>query len=98
MPRYIDAETLEKDIDAAQDQLMSNDDDKWRVNKPYYKGLAWARTLLNEQPSANVVEVVRCSGCNHFLPCESGDEGYCIQMMRGMPNNGFCNYGKKEES
>lgn len=88
MPRYIDADALIKKIFPYE----VIDTGSYSINaKSIYEA-------IKKAPTADVVEVVRCSGCNYFLPCESGDEGYCIQMMRGMPNNGFCNYGKKEES
>ena len=77
MARYIDAELLEKAIDEAQTSLETNDDKMWEINKPYYKGLCWARGLLNDQPTADVVEVKR--GCwkdrynnkyyNHLYAC-----------------------------
>lgn len=56
--RYIDADELEKAIDDAQTSLQTNNDKMWEINKPYFKGLAWARALVIEQPTADVVEVV----------------------------------------
>ena len=83
MARYIDADLLEKAIDEAQTSLETNDDKMWEINKPYYKGLCWARGLLNDQPTAEVVKVkhgewiahyngsfkpiYRCSVCNERL-------------------------------
>lgn len=55
MPRYIDADALSEEIDKAQMSLASNDDIVWERNKKYYKGLCWARSLVNEQPTADVV-------------------------------------------
>jgi hypothetical protein len=46
---------------------------------------------------ADFVEVVRCYHCDHFLPCEGSDEGYCVELQRGMPNNGFCCLAKRKE-
>ena len=57
MARYIDADLLEKAIDDAQSGLESNDDRTWKRNKSYFKGLAWARALLNEATTTDVVEV-----------------------------------------
>lgn len=57
MARYIDADELEKAIDDAQTSLQTNNDKMWEINKPYFKGLAWARALVIEQPTADVVEV-----------------------------------------
>ena len=57
MERYIDADELEKAIDDAQTSLQTNNDKMWEINKPYFKGLAWARALVIEQPTADVAEV-----------------------------------------
>ena len=55
MARYIDADALTEEIDKAQTSLESNDDIVWERNKNYYKGLCWARSLVDEQPTADVV-------------------------------------------
>lgn len=34
--------------------------------------------------------ITRCADCDHFIPCEGSEEGYCVELQRGMPNNGFC--------
>ena len=54
--RLIDADALSEDIDQAQDSLMTNDDKMWDINKPYFKGLAWARGLINDAPTVNPYE------------------------------------------
>lgn len=54
--RLIDADKLSEDIDQAQELLMTNDDKMWRINKSYFKGLAWARGLINESPTINPYE------------------------------------------
>lgn len=84
MPRYIDAEILECKIDEMQDELLTNDDLLWDINKPYYAGLAMARGFLNDMPTADVQEVkhakwvhygeyAQCSNCEHVT------EDYCIE-------------------
>lgn len=55
MARYIDADKANEEIDAFQTSLESNDDKVWRRNKPYYKGLAIARGIINDMPAADVV-------------------------------------------
>ena len=54
---YIEREALHVAIEKAQIELESNDDKIWSRNKKYYKGLAWARAIITEQPTADVVEV-----------------------------------------
>ena len=55
MARYIDADAVIKEIDAAQVSLESNNDAMWEINKKYYKGLCMARRIIDEQPAADVV-------------------------------------------
>lgn len=55
MPRYIDADAANEKIDNVQNSLESNDDKVWYKNKPYYKGLAMARGVIDETPTADVV-------------------------------------------
>lgn len=48
-------------IESVQNDLQSNNDKKWEKNKPYYKGLAWARRLVLDTPSV-------------CYKCEEGDQ------------------------
>ena len=55
MGRYIDIEPVHEESDAIQTSLETNNDEEWYRNKPYYKGLAMARRIMDEQPTADVV-------------------------------------------
>lgn len=54
MARYIDADKVHENIETLQIALESNNDRIWAKNKPYYKGLATARAVLDETPTADV--------------------------------------------
>ena len=54
MARYIDADKVHEGVEALQISLESNNDAIWEKNKPYYKGLAMARAVINETPTADV--------------------------------------------
>lgn len=53
--------------------------------------------VLQEQPTADVVEVVRCKDCKYYVA------NYCTRDIKGrtnmfyMDSNDFCSYGKKVE-
>lgn len=48
------------------------------------------------QPTADVVEVVRCKDCKHFL--SSGMYGECSQAhIRIVRPDGFCSYGERKK-
>ena len=106
MARYIDADKLEKEIDNAQNSLQTNDDKLWDLNKPYFKGLCWARRLLIDQPTADVVEVVRCKGCKYNVANQeadpldstdySGDDIVCSYFVTdGLQDRDYCSHGER---
>lgn len=87
---YIERGALHRAIEEAQIKLESNDDKVWSRNKPYYKGLAMARAILNEAPAAvvevrhgrwkkvyqnKIATVYECSNCQHL---SFGTSEYCI--------------------
>ena len=103
MSRYIDADKVNEEIDTIQTSLESNDDKVWHKNKPYYKGLAMARSVINEQPTADVVEVVRCKDCAWWEARAYGSTiGRCESPCNGLrdeyvEDDDFCSYGKRKE-
>lgn len=96
MARYIDVDVAHAEIEKMQNELETNDDKLWRKNKPYYKGMAWARGVLNDIPTAAVAEVVWCKDCKwnkqrgaSLALCGRG--GFLIK-----PNDFFCADGERE--
>ena len=54
---------------------------------------AQAEEVIDEQPTADVVEVVRCKDCKWFV-----DEGmYCENNFIPQFNHFFCYYGERRE-
>lgn len=88
MSRYIDADKLKeripKDIHEDVFENCSNcellDDEQ-------------VKELIDLQPTADVVEVVRCKDCKHRKK-----NTFCLHNMRYEDNNGFCSYGERKES
>lgn len=55
--------------------------------------------LLYSQPSADVVEVVRCKDCKHFCPYEGEEhKGDCAELV-GLEScvyeDDYCSYGER---
>lgn len=46
----------------------------------------------------DVVEVVRCEDCLHYIPWGSRDYGQCDHWDDEVYFGGFCDYGKQKES
>lgn len=98
MNKYIKAETLILKIMANAEneqwiQLITNDTDLFQMvaNK---KALA---ELINEMPSADVVEIVRCKDCEYW----DSKEKVCNHCWGGLENcreNEFCSRGERKET
>lgn len=79
MARYIDADKLWKDLDTAH---LFDDGDSRHI----------AQGMVEVQPTADVVEVVRCKDCTEW------DEkiGECSHWY-GFRETDFCSYGERKE-
>lgn len=65
MARYIDADIVNQEIDKLQTELGSNNDTIWNKNKKIYKGLCYARGIIGDTPTAEVVEKSECDKWYH---------------------------------
>lgn len=62
--------------------------------------------LIDTQPTADVVEVVRCKDCRHYkrnVPCVGGYYNGCDEWLdEGNPitvyDNDFCSYGERADT
>ena len=91
MSRYIDADKMQKDLDER----------KWVVTELMY---SWITSLIERQPTVDVVEVVRCKDCVSSRPLNRNDrfesrysEGciYCMRTDEGVAYDDYCSYGEK---
>lgn len=97
--RYIDADIM-------QDFLVeTNDIDDWCVSQ---YNADWISSFIESQPTADVVEVVRCKDCKYFMEytdeykVENAD-GDCYLRVVNSTNpqfnavkyDEFCSYGKR---
>ena len=48
--------------------------------------------LIDTEPTADVVEVVRCKNCKHRKK-----NTFCLHNMRYEDDNGFCSYGERSD-
>lgn len=89
MPRYVDAEKLEKD--------------GWSASRTYQqdaKTMVYETKKMTDFPTADVVEVVRCKECKH----RDGEDGQCPLQTTGDPyldtypqNNFYCGDGERRK-
>ena len=91
MSGYIDADVIDYD-------------DYWWHKGYTAQECKQAERLINEQPTADVVEVVRCKDCVHYQPSLFGEKNMCfrkdvdgVQICYDFSPDDFCSYGEVNE-
>ena len=64
-----------------------------KIHEMIYRTINEAMSAIEQQPTADVVEVVRCKDCKHY----NGDSAVCKCMNRAMKGDGFCSCGERRE-
>ena len=80
--RIIDADALQKSLARL-----------WYDSEITFSGVAVSE-LINNAPTVDAVQVVRCKDCKHY---EDGMMGYCWETQRGVAEDFFCAYGERGE-
>lgn len=83
MPRYIDADKLTDKIFP----MGLVDDGRYTINA---KAVKYA---IDQTPTADAVEVVRCKDCKHYI----AEDLHCRMHFCIFAPNAFCSYGEREE-
>lgn len=86
MARYIDADKFIKDLQSEYHGMIS--DESLKIYKIIHR--------LDNEPTADVVEVVRCKECKYWI---NKHGGFC-QASNALSevnneNNDFCSYGER---
>ena len=97
-PRLIDANALDKRFDKRIKWLRLDMHDQYSLG--LYHGAVTDKDLINEMPTVDAVEVIRCKDCRYYEihkpkvleNCERN--GYIIPMK---PDD-FCSYGERKDS
>ena len=78
MSRYVDAEDALKDADT--------------IDPKYSNLIKRVKDIIKAQPSADVVEVVRCKDCKHWtgIECTARD----IDVV---DDDDYCSYGERKD-
>ena len=65
----------------------------------YKDGYAECASRIEDAPTADVVEVVRCKDCCFYKSdtdyCRENNKGYCVFDSVIKPKNHFCGYGDR---
>ena len=93
MNRYIDAEPLEAEQYKGFNRVSETD---WQ--KGYWSGIDEMCDKIKEQPTADVVEVVRCKDCEYWEIDDIDIPSQYLCHYEGYSwndENHYCSYGKK---
>lgn len=84
MSRYIDAEILKEQIKFTFGDFYITQD---------------IIDVIEDSPTADVVEVVRCEDCIHKQNAKINSKGFLICPASGMEitDNDFCSYGERKD-
>ena len=96
MARYIDVDSMKNDIIKLRRTLDINKCSNdfacgWVIGVDNMEG------IIDRQPTADVVEVVRCKNCKHRRETTQGS--YCLPvygLKRITDLNAYCSYGEKK--
>lgn len=86
MARLIDADRLKNAIRA----------EPWKPDNYIQRAVEYVcEDIVDEAPTVDAVEVVRCKDCKHMIA--QSHTRYCTVWhgTNGMGDEGFCNYGER---
>lgn len=95
MPEYIERENAYKLISEQKEKETG------MYSKGKNNGLNIAKSIIHDKercPTANVVEVVRCKDCKHWIYWADQKRCSCIKHHIYTNSYDFCNYGVLKES
>ena len=88
MSRYIGANAFMKSIRKIRDKQ------DFKTNTNWYSAYDEFLDLIEDFPTADVVEVVRCKDCKYYYSTEIATASI---MCSHMHEDDFCNYGERRE-
>lgn len=95
MAKYIDAEKFEREM---YHEAFETDSDMQKWDSGCWIRYKMFENCIVQQPTADVVEVVRCKDCVHRKVNFLATAAICEKVLHTIENeNDYCSYGKKVE-
>ena len=103
--RLIDADALKALFDERYDDAFMQS--HTRPNMAYWRGYSygvnWGLNTIDDAPTVDAVEVVRCKDCKYIRPMidvVSGEEDgyYCALNLGEVGFNDFCSFGERNDN
>lgn len=89
MPRYIDADALLERMEVRLKQLRTEYGDHDHYTDGFEEGLV----AVEDADTANVVEVVRCKDCVHYI----AEDLHCRKHFCIFGPDAYCSYGERKD-
>ena len=80
------------DADALQRALAN----MWYESSISITGISVSE-LINNAPTIDAVEVVRCKDCKHYKPFDKSKKFDCPQGLYAVFENDYCSHGERNE-
>ena len=104
MSRYINADAIDYKHHKQHKHGKFNTDllgDAKTLEDAFYKGVMYIHNCIEETPTADVVEVVRCKDCKHgelgINPNDNTECVYCDTLDEVWEVDDFCVMGERRE-
>lgn len=99
MPRYIDADILQKLFDEEYKTTRKLIEDGETYLDNLAEGFSEAARVIRVAPIADVQEVVRCKNCRFFDKYDKVEDfdGQCVVRDCETDKEEFCSYGSKRD-
>lgn len=96
MPRLIDADALRERM---YHDAFETDSDMQKWDSGCWIRYKMFENALEEAPTVNAVEVVRCKDCQFSCtPKWNSDEVYCTKHDNWFKINGYCHLGRRKDA
>lgn len=94
MSKYINADELYKTIRAKMRSCDTDTD----YNRGIQQGFDFALSIIRNQPSADVVEVIRCKDCKYYSTANGGGCERPNNWLMFAELDDYCSYAERRNS
>lgn len=97
MKEYIERESLQDEIRSLSMSITGLRCGKGVLNEYMKQYRESVLRIVDEQPTADVISVVRCKDCKHLNPMEIGGYRKCLRDNLWKDTDDFCSRGERRK-
>jgi len=88
--RLIDVDALKELLGGVRAYYNCFDEDEKKFYEAYSKAIEILNIYLDDEPTVDAIEVVRCCDCIHY-----DDDEMCHVLGHWMENDNYCKFGDR---